>query len=99
MKVLLELQLIDFKTAKDVIDTMLSSVELNGPVVYSDCATSLWIIILDLKARNTPSLVYDTSERILRWLFLRWRPCECNRFQAIPELMTSFSSSTSISAN
>ena len=76
MTVLLHRGLVEFSDVVDVVDNMLSSVDLNGPAIFADSAVLLWCALVDLKARVNPSSIQDTSERILRWLFVRWSPCK-----------------------
>lgn len=76
MTLLLELGLVHFADVADIVDTMFSSVDLNGPATFTDSAANLWSIIIKLKGRQCPSLIYNTAERVLGWLFIRWKPCK-----------------------
>ena len=75
MAVLLAAQLVMYTEVADVVDSMLGSVDLNGPAAVTEPAATLWTMLAVLKARQSPGTMYDTSERILRWLFIRWKPC------------------------
>ena len=76
MATILDQRLIDFVDVADLVEAMLSSVDLNGPAIFTDSSVALWCILINLRARVNPSLVHDTSERILRWMFVRWNPCK-----------------------
>ena len=78
MNILLQQEIVNFEDVADTVDFMLSSIDLNGPASFSDASASLWSSLIKCKARHTPALVYDTSERILRWLFNRWKPGKCS---------------------
>lgn len=75
MAVILNAQLVTYTEVADVVDTMLGSVDLNGPAVFTESAATLWSMLIVLKARENPGTMHDTSERVLRWLFVRWKPC------------------------
>ena len=76
MATVLDQRLVEFVDVADLVEAMLSSVDLNGPVMFTDSSVALWCILINLKARVNPGLVHDTSERVLRWVFIRWNPCE-----------------------
>lgn len=76
MTVLLNKGHVQYKDIINTVDLMVASVDLNGPVDCVDSACSLWSVILLLRGRENPALVFETSEHILRWLCRRWRPSE-----------------------
>ncbi|MCJ1474831.1 Serine/threonine-protein kinase tel1 [Lambiella insularis] len=76
LAVILELDLIEFVDVVDIVDTMLSSVDLNGPALLTDSAVSMWAVVANLNAKHSPATADQTSERVLRWLFIRWRPSQ-----------------------
>lgn len=75
MTVILDASLIEFVDVTEIVDTMLSSVDLNGPALFTDSAVIMWTVVASLKAKYSPATTDHTSERIVRWLFIRWRPC------------------------
>ena len=75
LAVVLEKGLVKYTDIADLVDALLASVDLNGPAVNTESAVALWSAIITMKGRQKPGLAYDTSERVLRWLFIRWRPC------------------------
>ena len=66
------------KVISDSIDLMLSSIELNGPIGFSDFSVTMWTKIVELKGRQSPSAAPEVADRVRRWIFLRWQPCECH---------------------
>lgn len=75
MAILLNARLVLYTEVADVVDSMLGSVDLNGPAAFTDSAATLWAVLTALKTRQNPGTAHDTSERVLRWLFIRWKPC------------------------
>ncbi|MCJ1247312.1 Serine/threonine-protein kinase tel1 [Trapelia coarctata] len=86
MAVLLNTQLVMYNEVADVVDTMLGSVDLNGPATFTESAATLWAMIIVLKARQNPGTMHDTSERILCWLFIRWKPSQIHERHRITRL-------------
>jgi ataxia telangiectasia mutated family protein len=76
MVILLKTGLVRYVDIADSVDTMLGSVDLHGPIEFTESAVELWRLIISSKARHNPGQIYDTSERVLRWLFTRWKPCK-----------------------
>ena len=75
MAIILDRGLVGHADIVDVIDKMFSSVELNGPSAFCDSAVDLWKAVINVMAKQNPAAMQTTSERVLRWLFIRWRPC------------------------
>ena len=76
MTVLLEISLVAYQDVADTIESMLHSVDLNGPSKVTDSSLSFWSLVLKLKAQYTPALFQHSCELILSWLFGRWKPCK-----------------------
>ena len=66
--------LIKYTDVGDFVDSMLSSVDLNGPVDCMDSALGLWSVLLVSISKERTGSVYDRSEKVVRWLFNRWKP-------------------------
>lgn len=77
MAVVLNFELIRYNEISDVVDNMVSSVDLNGPAECADSASTLWSILVLLRGREHVGTVSETSEHIIRWLCNRWSPCKC----------------------
>lgn len=77
MGVILAHDLIDYAAIADVLDGIVTSVELNGPAILVDSSLSFWSLILECRQRENPSSTHATCERILHWLFARWTPGTC----------------------
>lgn len=76
MAVVLNFELIRYNEILDVVDNMLSSVDLNGPAECVDSASTLWSVLVLLRGREHVGTVSETSEQVIRWLCNRWSPCE-----------------------
>ena len=76
MSVILDTGLVQYQEVADVVDTMLGSVALNGPAAFTESSAILWTVLIKAKANHNPGSIADTSERILHWLFVRWKPCK-----------------------
>ena len=76
MTILLDISKVQYADIADIVDSMVSSVDLNGPATFVDSAASIWISVLSLRGKQSPGLISDTSERVLRWLFIRWNACK-----------------------
>ena len=76
MAILLNRRLVEFGGIVDITDSMLSSVDLNGPVLFTESALAWWTAVISSKAKSSPGLVHDTAERVLRWVIVRWNPCK-----------------------
>lgn len=74
MTVLLNFELVRYDEIADIVDNVLSSVELNGPADCVDSACSLWSILVLLRGRENLGSVFESSESILRWICNRWSP-------------------------
>jgi hypothetical protein len=71
----MEAGLVSGKVVAEAIDTMLASIELNGPIGFSDFSVAMWVKIIEFRARYSPSTASDVASRLVRWTFLRWQPC------------------------
>ncbi|KAI9879869.1 MAG: Serine/threonine-protein kinase tel1 [Pleopsidium flavum] len=76
MGVILAHDLVEYGAIADVVDGIVTSVELNGPALLVDSSLSLWSLIVEYRQRENPSATHITSERILHWLFSRWNPAK-----------------------
>ncbi len=74
MAALLNFGLVQYNEIADVVDNVLSSVELNGPADCVDSASTLWSVLVLLRGRENLGTVFQSSECILRWLCHRWSP-------------------------
>ncbi|MCJ1393539.1 Serine/threonine-protein kinase tel1 [Xylographa bjoerkii] len=86
MAIILDRGLVDYVDIVAVIDKMLSSVELNGPSIFCDSAVDLWKAVINVMIKQNPAATQVTSDRILRWLFIRWRPSQIHDRHQIAQL-------------
>ncbi|KAL1956014.1 hypothetical protein VTO42DRAFT_7829 [Malbranchea cinnamomea] len=70
--VLLRSQIIHYSTVAEMIDSLLSSVELNGPANLTDSALSFWSIIMELRSKVNPAQSQDTAKHICGWMKGVW---------------------------
>ncbi|KAL0263600.1 Serine/threonine-protein kinase tel1 [Diplodia seriata] len=80
MDVILRLGLVEFGSIAEIVEAMISSVELRGPAVLSESCCSLWLTMFDVRSSESPHSSHVTIDRMLRWLFLKWTPSKCGRF-------------------
>lgn len=66
--------IVSWERIEAVACNILSSLDLNGPACLSDTSCSLLSVLLSLKISGTSNLGPDVSQRVLRWLFARWKP-------------------------
>ena len=77
MALILANKLLAFHSVVDSLDTMLVSIDLNGPTALFDSTCFFWRQILQIKVQYTPASAFGTSERICQWLFKHWDPGKC----------------------
>ncbi|KAK8242112.1 hypothetical protein HDK77DRAFT_410026 [Phyllosticta capitalensis] len=78
MDVILRRGLVESSTRLETINTIISSAELNGPANLDEAAASLWVSIFDVRSAESPHSLDVDRERIVRWLFSKWDPCQSN---------------------
>lgn len=77
---LIDCGVVDLKAINDAFDAVLSSVEFNGPAALDEASAEFWRRLVFFKSRHSPSSIASVLEAMLRWLFLRWRPCKSIRY-------------------
>jgi hypothetical protein len=63
------------KVISETFDAILSSVEFNGPATLDESSAELWNRLMVFKSKHSPSSTADALEAMLRWIYLRWKPC------------------------
>lgn len=76
---LLVRNLVSYQDVADDVDSIIRTVEHNGPVILCDSSISLMMHLLQIRNRELPSISVATSEHILRWVFARWKPGKSQR--------------------
>ena len=74
MATILNRGLLYYSQIADVASNMISSMDLNGPAHAVDSSVSMLMTVASLRTRDNLRSAYETLERILRWLFVRWSP-------------------------
>ena len=74
MTVVLDWGLVRYVDIADIADSMISSMNLSGPVSAVDSALDLCSTIALQRGRENSSLAAETSESCLNWLFHGWKP-------------------------
>ena len=69
---LLRSQVISYPNAAETIDSLISSVELNGPSGITDSALSFWTIVAELRSKANPAQSQDMAKQICGWLKGAW---------------------------
>ncbi|CCU81729.1 phosphotidylinositol kinase Tel1, partial [Blumeria hordei DH14] len=73
---LLAQKLVLYQDVADDVDSIIRTVEHNGPVTLCDSSISLMVHLLKIRETEVPGADVATSEYILRWFFARWKPAE-----------------------
>ncbi|EPQ63126.1 hypothetical protein BGT96224_A20136, partial [Blumeria graminis f. sp. tritici 96224] len=73
---LLTQKLVLYQDVADDVDSIIRTVEHNGPVTLCDSSISLMVHLLKIRETEVPGAGVATSECILRWFFARWKPAE-----------------------
>ena len=74
LAIILEQGLVTWSDVADLVNSMLSSSELNGPSLCDDGSTRLWVTLLWLKQRENLIVDIEMSSTILRWFYRCWNP-------------------------
>lgn len=72
MAVILTCGLLGYTDIADTIESMVSSVDLNGPSSLTDSALSFWSLLMKLRKKANPSLGPGTAKQICGWLRATW---------------------------
>lgn len=74
MDMLLRLEIIPFSTITADAQSMVFSVELNGPALLTETSVAFMTTIIQERVRENPTNLDATAERVLNWLFGKWAP-------------------------
>lgn len=74
MDVLLRLELVQYASVHESIESIFLSLDLNGPAILAESSMSLFVTIMNQAAAANPSSTKRISERIVGWLFGKWLP-------------------------
>ncbi|KAF2744994.1 hypothetical protein M011DRAFT_470010 [Sporormia fimetaria CBS 119925] len=74
MNVLLNLKIISFSSISELVQSMLLSIELNGPALLTDSSSSFLTTVLHQKVTENPTDYKYTAERVLNWFLSKWTP-------------------------
>jgi ataxia telangiectasia mutated family protein len=69
---ILHSELLDYPDIADTVESMLSSVELNGPAIITDSALALWSVMIDLRFKANPAQSQDMAKQVCAWLKAVW---------------------------
>lgn len=70
--VILRFQIISYSRIAETIDSLVSSIELNGPAGITDSALSFWAVVMELRSRANPAQSQDMAKEICGWLKGVW---------------------------
>lgn len=76
MRVILSRNLVPYSLISKSVDSILVSIDLNGPAMLVDSALDLCILILKERNKIVQSLPLQPEERLMRWFIMRWRPVD-----------------------
>ncbi|CAI6341211.1 unnamed protein product [Periconia digitata] len=74
MDVVLRLKVIPYSAVSETVQTMLTSVELNGPALLTESTTSLMTTLIQEVIAGSPTHYKSSAERVLNWLLSKWTP-------------------------
>jgi ataxia telangiectasia mutated family protein len=75
---MIQTELVDRAMMLENIGSMLSSISINGPSVFSDSVTGLFQTIMVRLQREGTSSISERVEQILTWVFRNWAPSNFN---------------------
>ncbi|KAF2646142.1 hypothetical protein P280DRAFT_439907 [Massarina eburnea CBS 473.64] len=76
LDVLLKLSIVPFSAVSETVQTMLASIELNGPALLTDSTSALMTTLIREKFDENPTHYNQTAERVLNWLLSKWTPSQ-----------------------
>ncbi|KAK5164179.1 hypothetical protein LTR04_001989 [Oleoguttula sp. CCFEE 6159] len=74
MDITIRLGLVSYASIADSARSIISSIDLNGPVLLADSVSSMWVNIIRMQSSENPSGYSAVCERVLQWLFRKWVP-------------------------
>ncbi|KAI8932149.1 hypothetical protein NX059_011032 [Plenodomus lindquistii] len=74
LDVLLRLQIIPFSAISETAQSMLLSIELNGPALLTEASSSFLHTLIRGRTTENPTNFNSTAERILNWTLSKWTP-------------------------
>ncbi|EEH09992.1 ataxia telangiectasia mutated [Histoplasma capsulatum G186AR] len=69
---ILHFELLDYSIVGDTIESMISSVDLNGPSGLTDSALRMWAKLVDFRTKFNPAQNQDMSKQICTWIRNSW---------------------------
>lgn len=72
MSVILKYELVAYTDIADTIESIVSSVDLNGPSVLTDSGLLFWSLLMKLRTKANPNLGLGTAKQICGWLKGTW---------------------------
>ncbi|KIV99427.1 uncharacterized protein PV09_08859 [Verruconis gallopava] len=72
--VLLRLHLLRYGDIASIADSILESVDLQGPTSACDATLALLGLLMDERAAENPSTALSTAQRLVQWLIQKWSP-------------------------
>ncbi|KAI9775556.1 MAG: Serine/threonine-protein kinase tel1 [Geoglossum umbratile] len=85
MRVILELKLVNYPSIAASVESITSSIEISGPGALVDSALSLWALLMRRRNVEVRGVTGVSSDRLLQWLFSRWRPARFTDRSTAPQ--------------
>ncbi|KAA8892921.1 hypothetical protein FN846DRAFT_923968 [Sphaerosporella brunnea] len=76
MRILISQDLITYPGIAKDVDSMLQSIDINGPAILCDSSLALWRLILAKRSTVVHSNHFDPGERLFQWCSSKWRPVQ-----------------------
>lgn len=74
MRILISRELVAYSSISKDVDSMLQSIDVNGPAILSDSSLALWCLILRKRSTVVQSASFHLGERLFQWFTSKWRP-------------------------
>ena len=69
--------LVPVRDTLDDVNQIITTADSSGPAVLTDSSLNLMLSMLRLRNVMFPNASQSTSNHVIRWVFIRWRPSEC----------------------
>jgi hypothetical protein len=72
--VLLDLKILSYGEIASIAETILGSIEVQGPTLVSESSLALLGLLMNARATENPNSTTTTAERLVQWIFQKWTP-------------------------
>lgn len=72
MATMLRFEVLDYLAVADTIDSMVTSININGPSLLTDGALSMWSEIIHKRTKTNQRQAQEISNQVCGWLRSTW---------------------------